>query len=98
MKSFSRVARSSTHGLWVLGLMMLIVVPLGCDRVVDRIVRGAADRVAGGARTDLLENGSLNVFLCGTGSPLADPGSASACTSRTTVRCRRAHGGLGALG
>ena len=80
MKSFSSADCSSTHGLWVLVLLMFIAGPLGCDRVVDRVVRAAADRAAGGTRTDLLDNGSLNVFLCGTGSPLADPGSASACT------------------
>src|SRR5215469_2019285 len=32
-----------------------------------------------GERTDLLHDGALHIVLCGTGSPLPDPGRASAC-------------------
>jgi ribonuclease Z len=52
-----------------------------CDRIESRWVEQAAARALGGDRHDLLEDGSLHVVLCGTGSPLADAGRAGPCTA-----------------
>jgi ribonuclease Z len=48
--------------------------------MIGRIVDRAAERQTNSVRIDLLEDDALNVFLCGTGSPLPDPTSAAACT------------------
>jgi ribonuclease Z len=53
---------------------------LGCEAMIGRIVDRAAERQTNSVRIDLLEDDALNVFLCGTGSPLPDPTSAAACT------------------
>ena len=58
-------------------LACVVVAATGCDRLVDRqIERGLRH-----TRTDLLTSPDLHVVLCGTGSPLADPRRASACTA-----------------
>ena len=48
--------------------------------MVSRLVDRAADRQMNSTDLGLLEDDALNVFLCGTGSPLPDPTSAAACT------------------
>ncbi len=53
---------------------------LGCDALVGRVVEAAADRQMNSEGRALLEDDALNVFLCGTGSPLPDAKSAAACT------------------
>lgn len=53
---------------------------LGCEGLVNRVIDGAAQRLTDAPPSDLLEDDALSVFLCGTGSPLADPDSAAACT------------------
>ena len=61
-------------------LAALLIASLGCDAMVGRIVQSAANRQANSAGRHLLEDDALNVFLCGTGSPLPEPQTASACT------------------
>jgi ribonuclease Z len=53
----------------------------GCDQLQSRLIERMAARGLTGDRTDLLDDGNLHVVLCGTGSPLADPTRASACTA-----------------
>jgi ribonuclease Z len=53
------------------------LLPLAaCDRFVDRQIEQALER-----DTEILRSPDLNVVLCGTGSPLADPERAGACTA-----------------
>jgi ribonuclease Z len=62
-------------------LLVSLVGALGCnDAMIGRLVDAAVDRQTSSTRIDLLEDDALHVFLCGTGSPLADAGSAAACT------------------
>ena len=61
-------------------LLLIVMVSLGCESVVDKIVETAAERRTSVVQTDLLDDDALSVFLCGTGSPLADANSAAACT------------------
>jgi ribonuclease Z len=61
-------------------LVALLALP-GCDRVQTWLVERAAARALAGARDDLLDDGSLHVVLCGTGSPIADPERAGPCTA-----------------
>ncbi len=61
-------------------LLLSLVGALGCEAMIGRIVEGAVDRQINSTRVDLLEDDALRVFLCGTGSPLADSDSAAACT------------------
>lgn len=59
--------------------LMLILVLLtlgGCDRFLERQVEKGIAR-----DTALLESPDMTVILCGTGSPLADPQRAGACTA-----------------
>ena len=59
---------------------LVVLWGLGCQGPVAVIVNGAVDRQINTTAIDLLSEDSLTVFLCGTGSPLADPDSAAACT------------------
>ncbi|MCP5066549.1 MAG: MBL fold metallo-hydrolase [bacterium] len=69
------------HSRFVLfGLLICVALSLGCDAMVTGLVDGAVNRQTNSTRLDLLEDDALSVFLCGTGSPLADPDSAAACT------------------
>jgi ribonuclease Z len=64
----------------LIALLIALSTSLGCDAMIGRIVEAAANRRVNSDGRGLLEDDALNVFLCGTGSPLADPTSASACT------------------
>jgi len=66
--------------LALLGLFFSLFAGLGCDAMISRIAGAAADRQLNSSGRALLNNDALNVFLCGTGSPLPDPSSAAACT------------------
>lgn len=48
----------------------------GCDRLIERQVEQGIAR-----ETALLDSPDMTVVLCGTGSPLADPQRAGACTA-----------------
>jgi ribonuclease Z len=61
-------------------LILLLLSSVGCDATIGRIAGAAADRQLNATDRSLLESDALNVLLCGTGSPLPDPGSAAACT------------------
>lgn len=56
----------------ILALLLLS----GCDRFLERQVEKGIER-----DTALLESPDMTVILCGTGSPLADPQRAGACTA-----------------
>jgi ribonuclease Z len=58
-----------------------VVAASGCDRIADRLLERGVKQGLKGNRTDLLDDGRLNVVLCGTGSPIAAAGRASACTA-----------------
>ena len=62
-------------------LLALTVATAGCDQIAMKILERGASRTMQTSRADLLEDGNLNVVLCGTGSPLATEGRASACTA-----------------
>jgi ribonuclease Z len=67
-----------------LALMLALVLAAataGCDRIADRLLERGVDQALQGNRTDLLDDGRLNLVLCGTGSPLAAANRASACTA-----------------
>jgi ribonuclease Z len=61
--------------------LALAAAASGCDQVADRMLERGARQALTPPRTDLLDDGRLNVVLCGTGSPLATPDRASACTA-----------------
>ena len=65
----------------VSAIALLAIAGAGCDKIQSLIVERMVGRALTGDRNDLLDDGSLHVVLCGTGSPLADPGRASACTA-----------------
>src|SRR5262249_9816847 len=59
-------------------MVCLVAVSLAaCDRLADRQVEQTLTRT----RTDLLKSPDLHLVLCGTGTPLPDPGRAGACTA-----------------
>jgi ribonuclease Z len=62
-------------------LAAAILLLVGCDRIVDRLIDRRVTQ--GFERVDrkLLESPDLTVVLCGTGGPLADPQRAGACTA-----------------
>jgi ribonuclease Z len=64
----------------LIALLICLFGSLGCDAMVSRLVDRAADRQMTSTDRSLLEDDALNVFLCGTGSPLPDASSAAACT------------------
>lgn len=55
----------------------LLALASGCDRIMDRVAERALMRVD----ATVLESPDLQVVLCGTGSPIADPERAGACTA-----------------
>ncbi len=59
---------------------LLLSTALGCESMISRMVDAAVARQISAGRQDLLTDDALSVFLCGTGSPLADPDAAAACT------------------
>lgn len=62
-------------------LCLLLASSLGCDAVIGRMVEAAVERQQSAGHIEWLDDGALHVVLCGTGSPLADPMSAAACTA-----------------
>src|SRR5690606_7732275 len=68
-------------GRCVLLLVLVVVAGTGCDTLADRILERGARRTLEQSRDDLLDDGRLNVVLCGTGSPLASADRASSCTA-----------------
>ncbi|MEW6270426.1 MAG: MBL fold metallo-hydrolase [Thermodesulfobacteriota bacterium] len=62
-------------------LLAVLAAAAGCDALGDRLLERGARQAMTPGRTDLLDDGRLNVVLCGTGSPLASPDRASACTA-----------------
>ncbi len=59
-----------------LTMAVLVLAMGGCDRIMERQVEKGMQR-----DTALLESPNMTVVLCGTGSPLADPERAGACTA-----------------
>ena len=59
-----------------LALILLLTAVCGCDRILERQVEKGIER-----DTALLTSPDMTVILCGTGSPLADPERAGACTA-----------------
>lgn len=59
----------------------LAALAMRTPAVQDRLFERAIDARAGLVRSDFLTNDSLNVVLCGTGSPMPDPTRAQACTA-----------------
>jgi len=62
-------------------LFALFCGAVGCDAITGRLIDQGAKLALRGNRTDLMDDGNLNVVTCGTGSPLAAAGRASACTA-----------------
>jgi ribonuclease Z len=56
---------------------LMLIATTGCERLMDLAAEQAMSRVD----TSVLESPDLQVILCGTGSPIADPDRASACTA-----------------
>ena len=63
------------HRLLALFAVAALALP-ACDRLIERQVEENLHR-----DTALLESPDMTVVLCGTGSPLADPDRAGACTA-----------------
>src|SRR3982750_2282908 len=51
--------------------LVLAAAAAGCDRIADRLLERGVAQALQGNRTDLLDDGRLNLVLCGTGSPPA---------------------------
>lgn len=62
-------------------ILLLAGLCTACDKIESRLIERAAARGLAGDHTELLDDGKLHVVLCGTGSPIADPDRASACTA-----------------
>jgi ribonuclease Z len=62
-------------------LVAVVGVLAGCDALTGRLIDQGVKQTLQGNRNDLLDDGKLNVLLCGTGSPLAAEGRAAACTA-----------------
>ena len=78
---FRRSALKTGRWVYAVCAIALFLGAVGCDRIADRVIETAAQRRAdAGTQTELLENDAMDIFLCGTGSPLPDASSASACT------------------
>jgi ribonuclease Z len=58
-------------------LCLALVLALGCDRLIERQIEANLTRVD----ASVLQSPDLQVLICGSGSPLADPNRASACTA-----------------
>lgn len=65
----------------VVVLLAIVVALAGCDTIAGGILDRGARQALTTNRSSLLTDGNLNVVLCGTGSPLATEGRASACTA-----------------
>ncbi len=68
------------RGRLVLGLLLCVAL-FGCDAVVNRMIDRAVSQAQDSGFDEWLEDDAMHVVLCGTGSPLADPARASACTA-----------------
>lgn len=65
-----------------IALLFIALISLNaCDRIQSAVYDRAARRQTQGDRTDWLDDGSLHVILCGTGTPLPDADRAGACTA-----------------
>jgi ribonuclease Z len=62
-------------------LVLLVALATGCEQITNRMIDRAASQATSGGRSDLLDDGQLNVVFCGTGSPIATADRASACTA-----------------
>jgi ribonuclease Z len=60
---------------------LLLASSLGCNAMVGQMIETAVERQRSAGHTEWLDDDALHVVLCGTGSPLPDPTSASACTA-----------------
>jgi len=58
-------------------VLTIALLASGCGRILDRVAERALQRVD----ASVLESPDLQVILCGTGSPIADPERAAACTA-----------------
>ncbi|MBI3784896.1 MAG: MBL fold metallo-hydrolase [Deltaproteobacteria bacterium] len=72
---------SKKQAVWLLLLSLAAASSTSCDRIESRIIARQAAKALNGDRNDLVDDQKLHVVLCGTGSPLADPQRASACTA-----------------
>jgi ribonuclease Z len=59
----------------------LVLGSTSCDRLQQRLIERRAEDMLQGDRQDWLSDGALHVILCGTGSPLPDPGRAGPCVA-----------------
>lgn len=73
--------KSRTHQLSLVVIILATVALAGCDRIQSFFVERAASRGLAGDRNELLDDGTLHVVLCGTGSPVADPERTGPCTA-----------------
>jgi len=62
-------------------LLALAAATSGCDQVANRLLDRGVGQALQSNRSDLLDDGRLNVVLCGTGSPIATADRAAACTA-----------------
>lgn len=72
---------TTSRRVWLSAIVAVLFFVAGCDRIQSAIIERAASRALKGDRNDLLDDGTLHVVLCGTGSPIADAERASACTA-----------------
>ena len=68
------------HALKILALLLLPCLS-GCEMMLDRLVSAAVKRQRSDTTGEILSDDAINIFLCGTGSPLPDASSAAACTA-----------------
>ena len=61
-------------------LALLLFGTAGCDALIQRVLTAAVERQQGGDGDLLLTDDAINIFFCGTGSPLPDATAAAACT------------------
>lgn len=73
--------RSPLRGYRTALLFALPLVLAGCERIESMIIERMAGRNLQGDHTEWLDDGSLHVVLCGTGSPIADAQRAGPCTA-----------------
>ena len=64
-----------------LAIALALCATTGCDAMVERLLSAAVERQTATTGTELLDDDAINVFLCGTGSPLPDASAAAACTA-----------------
>lgn len=61
--------------------LIAVIGTTACNQVEEGMFQRGADRASEPDREDWLRDGALHVVLCGTGSPVADPDRAAACTA-----------------